>query len=165
LFVVILINNYHHGHAYIHPNPLNYDQKLEIKDNDLNIMHELMYKGEKMELLWFEIVIVLTISDILHSKLMWNAFNDFYVIFAGFVNEIVSSPLQGWIIHEVLEAIFNMVLLSIIFLSLNVGILAGLIHFCIDISHSLFIKTKNPIVHRSLHFAIESIFFILIYGL
>jgi hypothetical protein len=117
-----------------------------------------------MELLWFYIVIVLTISDILHSKLIWNAFNDFYVVFAGFVNEIVSSPLQGWIIHEAIEAIFNMLILSIIFLSLEIGILGGLIHFCIDISHTVLIKNKNPVLHRALHFVIESIFFICIYG-
>jgi hypothetical protein len=117
-----------------------------------------------MGLLWFYIVIVLTISDIIHSKLIWNIFSDFYIVFAGFVNESVSSPFQGWIIHEVLEAFFNMIVLSIIFLSLNIGVLAALIHLCIDLSHTVLIKTKNPYVHRALHFAIESIFFICIYG-
>ncbi|MDR2831213.1 MAG: hypothetical protein LBB45_09345 [Methanobrevibacter sp.] len=117
-----------------------------------------------MELIWFYIAIILALSDILHGKLMWNVFNDPYVLFAGFVNEIVSSPVHGWIIHEILEAIFNIVVLSIIFLSLEIGILGGLVHLCIDITHTLFMKNKNPIVHRALHFAIESIFFILIYG-
>lgn len=117
-----------------------------------------------MELLWFYIAIILALSDIIHGKLMWNVFNDFYVVFAGFVNEIVSSPVHGWVIHEILEAIFNIFVLSIIFLSLEIGILGGLVHLSIDIAHTLFLKDKNPIIHRALHFVIESLFFILIYG-
>ncbi|MDR2545439.1 MAG: hypothetical protein LBD03_07885 [Methanobrevibacter sp.] len=117
-----------------------------------------------MELLWFYIAIVLALSDILHGKLMWNVFSDFYVLFAGFLNEIFPSTLHVWVIHEILESIFNFVVLSILFLSLEIGILGGLIHLIIDISHALFMKNKNPIVHRALHFVIESLFFIMIYG-
>jgi hypothetical protein len=117
-----------------------------------------------MELLWFYIAITLAISDEIHSKLMWNIFNNFYVIFAGIIKELAPSNLVAWIIHEIIEAVFHTIILSIIFLSFEIGLLAGIVHFTIDITHSFFADDMNPIEHRSLHFVIESLFFMLIFG-
>ncbi|MDR1721702.1 MAG: hypothetical protein LBR24_01475 [Methanobrevibacter sp.] len=117
-----------------------------------------------MELLWFYIAIVLAISDIIHDKLMWNVINDFYVLFAGFINEVVSSPIQAWIVHESIEAFFHFVVLSLVFFSLEIGILAALIHLFIDMFHTLFTEGMNTIEHRAFHFVVESLFFILIFG-
>nr|WP_304170543.1 hypothetical protein [Methanobrevibacter smithii] len=56
--------------------------------------------------------------------------------------------------------------MSIVFLNLEIGILAAFIHFVIDVSHTLLISSHmNELEHRSLHFVIESLFFIAIYGL
>ena len=118
-----------------------------------------------MELLWFYIAIVLVISDEIHSKIMWSVLNDFYIIFGGLIHKIVYSNLQVWLIHEGLEAFFHFIFLSIVFFSLEIGILAALVHFVIDVVHSLTIKHMTNLEHRTLHFTLESLFFILIYGL
>lgn len=117
-----------------------------------------------MELLWFYIAIVLAISDEIHSKIMWSVLNNFYIIFGGLINKIVSSNLHVWLVHEGLEAIFHFIILSIVFFSLEIGFLAGLIHFIIDVVHSLTIKHMTHLEHRALHFTFESLFFICIYG-
>ena len=118
-----------------------------------------------MELLWFYIAIVLAISDEIHSKIMWSVLNNFYIIFGGLINKIVSSNLQAWLIHEGLESVFHFIILSVVFLSLEIGILAALVHFVIDVVHSLTIKRMTNLEHRALHFTLESLFFMLIYGL
>ncbi|MCL2115019.1 MAG: hypothetical protein FWH29_02225 [Methanobrevibacter sp.] len=118
-----------------------------------------------MELLWFYIAIVLAISDEIHGKIMWSILNDFYIIFGGLINKIVSSNLHAWLIHEGLEAVFHIIILSIVFFSLEIGILAALVHFVIDLVHSLTIKHMTNLEHRSLHFTFESIFFMIIFGL
>ncbi|MDR0900789.1 MAG: hypothetical protein LBM26_03930 [Methanobrevibacter sp.] len=118
-----------------------------------------------MELLWFYIAIVLAISDEIHSLLMWSFLGDFYTIFAGLVTEIVPSKLQSWIVHEVIESIFHFILLSLVFFSVEIGILAALIHLVIDLGHSLTMNQMNWVEHRALHFVIESLFFIGIFGL
>ncbi len=117
-----------------------------------------------MELLWFYIAVVLAISDEIHSKIMWSVLNDFYIIFGGLINEIVSSNLQAWLIHEGLEAVFHFIVLSIVFFSIEIGVLAGLVHFIIDVIHSLTIKNMTNLEHRALHFTFESLFFMCIYG-
>lgn len=118
-----------------------------------------------MELLWFYIVIMLAISDEIHSLLMWNFLRDFYTIFGGLVQEMVYSNLQAWLVHEGLEALFHFVLISVVFFSIEIGFLTGLIHFIIDLVHSLTIKHMTHLEHRALHFVIESLFFICIFGL
>jgi hypothetical protein len=118
-----------------------------------------------MILLWFYISIVLAISDEIHSKIMWNLLNDFYILFGGMINKIVSSNLQGWLIHEGLEAVFHFIILSIVFISIEIGILAALTHLVIDLVHSLAIKEMNTIEHRALHFVFESLFFICVFSL
>ncbi|KZX16534.1 hypothetical protein MBCUT_07680 [Methanobrevibacter cuticularis] len=117
-----------------------------------------------MGLLWFYIVVVLAISDEIHSLVMWRFLNNFYTIFGGLVNEIVSSNLQSWLIHEGLEAVFHFFVLSLVFFSLEIGFLAALIHFLIDVSHSLTIRNMKWLEHRALHFVVESLFFIAIFG-
>ena len=73
---------------------------------------------------------------------------------------------KTWIIHELMEAGFHFIFVSIAFLNLEIGILAAFIHFVIDVSHTLLISSHmNELEHRSLHFVIESLFFIAIYGL
>ncbi|RBQ22732.1 hypothetical protein ALNOE001_15730 [Candidatus Methanobinarius endosymbioticus] len=118
-----------------------------------------------MELLWFYIAVMLAISDEIHSFLMWNFLCDFYIIFGGLVQEMVYSNLQAWLVHEGLEALFHFVVMSVVFFSIEIGFLAGLVHFIIDVVHSLTIKSMGRLEHRSLHFVIESIFFICLFGL
>ena len=119
-----------------------------------------------MELIWFYVAIVLAISDVLHTQLMWKVLNDFYVILGGLIYHSVDySPWKTWVIHELMEAVFQFVILSILFLSPTIGILAALTHFVIDVSHTVLIGHMGEIEHRALHFIIESVVFMLLYGL
>ncbi|MBO6275812.1 MAG: hypothetical protein J6M91_09835 [Methanobrevibacter sp.] len=119
-----------------------------------------------MELIWFYVAIVLAISDILHTQLMWKVLNDFYVILGGLIYHSVDySPWKTWVIHELMEAAFHFVILSIVFLSPTIGLLAALTHFVIDVSHTVLIGHMGELEHRALHFIIESVVFMLIYGL
>jgi hypothetical protein len=116
-----------------------------------------------MNLLWFYVAIVLAISDVLHTTLMWKVFNNFYIVLGGLIFQTTHSTWQTWISHEIMEAIFHFVVLSIVFLNPSIGILA-LIHFVIDVSHTILIEDMGELEHRALHFVFESLFFILIYG-
>ena len=60
---------------------------------------------------------------------------------------------------------FHFIVVSIVFLNPVVGILAALIHFVIDVTHTILIRDMGELEHRALHFVIESLFFMLIYGL
>lgn len=115
-----------------------------------------------MELLWFYIAVVLAISDEVHSILMWSVFFDFYIVLAGLVKSTVTSNIRMWIVHEFLEAIFHFVVLSLVFFSVEIGILAATIHMVIDLYHNFSGLELKPLYHRCLHFTIESIFFILV---
>jgi hypothetical protein len=115
-----------------------------------------------MEMLWFYIAVVLSISDEIHSKIMWSVFADFYILLAGIIKRNVASNIRLWIIHEFLESIFHFVVLSIVFLSIEIGILAALIHMVVDLYHELSGSKMNHLQHRALHFTVESIFFILV---
>jgi hypothetical protein len=118
----------------------------------------------KLEILWFYIAVILAISDEVHSRIMWGLFADFYILLAGVIKESVASNIRLWIVHEFMEALFHFVFLSIIFLSLEIGILAALIHMTVDLYHEFSGIELNPLGHRCLHFTIESIFFILIFA-
>ncbi len=118
-----------------------------------------------MTLIWFYVAILLAISDILHTQIMWKVLNDFYIILGGLIYTSVESPSKTWLVHELMEAAFHFVIISIVFLSPQIGILAAFIHFTIDISHTVLIGHMGELEHRALHFAIESVFFIAIYGL
>lgn len=119
-----------------------------------------------MELTWFYVAIVLAISDVLHTQLMWKILNNFYIILGGLIYQSVdSSPLKTWVAHELMEAAFHFVILSIVFLSPMIGILAATVHFIIDVSHTVLIGNMSEIEHRALHFVIESVVFIIILGL
>ena len=119
-----------------------------------------------MELLWFYIAIVLAISDTIHSHIVWKLFKNFYIIFGGIVHNSVESHITAWFIHELLEAVFHFLVLSIVFLNLEIGILGAFIHLVIDVCHTLFFRDSkmNELEHRALHFIIESLFFMAIYG-
>jgi hypothetical protein len=67
-------------------------------------------------------------------------------------------------VHEVMEAFFHFVILSIIFLSIEIGLLAALIHLVVDLYHEFSGIELNALGHRCLHFTIESIFFILVFS-
>lgn len=118
-----------------------------------------------MNLLWFYLAVVLAISDILHSHVMWKVLNNFYIILGGLIHEIVHSPLQTWLVHELIEAFFHFIVISIIFLSFNIGIIAASVHLILDIAHTILFKDLQPMQHRALHFVIESFIFIIIFGL
>ena len=119
-----------------------------------------------MELIWFYVAIFLAISDILHTQLMWKVFNNFYIILGGLIYHSVDySPWKTWVAHELMEALFHFVILSIVFLSPTIGIIAASVHFIIDVIHTVLIGHMGEIEHRALHFIIESFVFILIYGL
>ena len=97
---------------------------------------------------------------------MWKVFNNFYIILGGLIyHSVDSSPWKTWVVHELMEAAFHFIVLSIIFLSPTIGIIAASIHFIIDVSHTVLIGHMGEIEHRALHFIIESFVFILIYGL
>ncbi|NYB52330.1 MAG: hypothetical protein HVN35_07230 [Methanobacteriaceae archaeon] len=117
-----------------------------------------------MEMLWFYIAVILAISDEVHGQIFWKLFFDFYVLLAGLIKKIVGSTITMWIVHELLEAIFHFILLSILFLSLEIGILAAAIHLVIDLYHEAVGLEMNWLQHRALHFTVESLFFIMILG-
>ncbi|MDD6286563.1 hypothetical protein [Candidatus Methanosphaera massiliense] len=114
-----------------------------------------------MNIEWFYIAIVLACSDELHG-IIWHTFSDFYIIFGEMVYNIVQSSFITWITHEVLEAIFHVIILTLVFQSPTIGILAGAIHLVIDLYHNYFNLEMTWLQHRSLHFVIESIFFMII---
>lgn len=118
-----------------------------------------------MEILWFYIAVVLAISDEIHSTIFWRVFADFYIVLAGLLREVVKTNLALWIVHEGLEAIFHFILLSLLFFSLEIGILAAAIHFTVDFLHELSGMELRWIQHRALHFVVESLFFILIFSI
>jgi hypothetical protein len=115
----------------------------------------------KMSIEWFYIAVVLACSDILHG-IIWHAFKDFYLIFGDIIYNIVGSHFKAWLVHEILEAIFHFIILSLVFQSFTIGVLAGTIHFIIDVTHNFNQMKMTPLQHRALHFTIESIFFMII---
>ncbi len=117
-----------------------------------------------MEILWFYIAVALAISDEVHSKIMWSILADFYILLGGIIKRNVISNIRLWIIHEGLEAIFHFFVISIIFLSLEIGLLAALIHMVVDLYHEISDFKMNHLQHRALHFTVESLFFILIFA-
>lgn len=123
-----------------------------------------------MELIWFYIAVILAISDEIHTRVLWGLFFDFYVLLAGLIRKIVGSNIQMWLIHEGMEAVFHFVLISLIFFiplgffSLEIGLLAALIHMVVDIYHEIAGTDYGWLYHRALHFTIESIFFIMIFA-
>ena len=118
-----------------------------------------------MELLWFYVAIVLAMSDVLHTTLMWRIFNNFYIVLGGLIQQSTHSTWQTWLVHEIMEAVFHFIIISFVFLNPTIGILAALIHFVIDVTHTVFIRDMGEIEHRALHFVVESLFFILLFGL
>jgi hypothetical protein len=118
-----------------------------------------------MEILWFYIAVILAVSDEAHSQIFWKVFFDFYVLLAGMIQKIVGSNIRMWVVHEVLEAIFHFILLSLLFLSLEIGFLAAVIHLVVDLYHEVAGLEMNYLQHRALHFTVESLFFIMILGI
>ena len=112
-----------------------------------------------MHLLWFYVAIALAISDEVHSRLVWDYVRDFYIIFGGIISSALDSVMETWIVHEALEALFHFIFVSC------VGFLAALIHFLLDVSHSIAIRHMPWLPHRALHFVFESLFFIAVFGL
>ncbi|WP_455644767.1 hypothetical protein [Methanosphaera sp.] len=117
-----------------------------------------------MNLLWFYIAIVIACSDILHG-VIWHTFSDFYIIFGEMIYNIVKSSFVAWIIHEVIEAIFHVIILTLVFQSPTIGILAGTIHLIIDLYHNFFDLDLTGLQHRALHFTLESLFFMVVLAL
>ena len=117
-----------------------------------------------MELIWFYIALFLAISDEIHTKILWNVFFDFYILLAGILKETFSSNIQLWLVHECLEALFHFVILSAVFLSLEIGFLAAIIHLVVDLYHQLSGVDHGWLYHRALHFTVESLFFIMIFS-
>lgn len=118
-----------------------------------------------MELLWFYIAVALAISDEVHSLIFWRVFADFYILLGGILKEILKTNLALWMVHEGMEAMFHLILMSLLFLSLEIGILAAIIHFLVDFVHELTGWEQNWLQHRALHFVVESFFFIIVFSL
>lgn len=118
-----------------------------------------------MNMLWFWIPVVLAISDEIHGRIVWKIGNDFYIVLGGIIKKTLTSAVQTWLVHEVLESIFHFLVLTIVFQSFQIGILGGLIHLTLDIAHSAVPYHIPPLAHRALHFVIEALFFMAIYGL
>ena len=122
--------------------------------------------GEQiMEMLWFYIAVILAVSDEVHSQIFWKVFFDFYVLLAGMIQKIMGSTIRMWMVHEVLEAIFHFILLSLLFLSLEIGFLAAVIHLVVDLYHEVVGLQMTWLQHRALHFTVESLFFIMLLGI
>ena len=117
-----------------------------------------------MELLWFYIAVVLAISDILHSTIVWKVLNDFYIVLGGLIQQSTKTAWQTWLSHEGMETGFHFIVLTIVFLNPIIGIQAALIHFTIDVTHTILIRNMGELEHRALHFVIESLFFMILYG-
>lgn len=115
-----------------------------------------------MEILWFYIAVVLSVSDEIHSRILWNVFADFYILLAGLIQKTVASNIRLWIVHEGMEAVFHFLVLSVLFLSLEIGILGAFIHLIIDVYHEFSGLELSPLYHRALHFTVESLFFIMV---
>jgi hypothetical protein len=118
-----------------------------------------------MEMLWFYIAVILAISDEVHSQIFWKVFFDFYVLLAGMIQKIVGSTIRMWMVHEILEAIFHFILLSLLFLSLEIGFLAAVIHLVVDLYHEVAGLEMTWLEHRALHFTVEALFFIMFLGI
>ena len=118
-----------------------------------------------MELLWFYIAVILAISDEVHSQIFWKMFFDFYVLLAGIIQKVVGSNIRLWVIHELMEAVFHFVLLSLIFLSVEIGVLAAMVHLVVDLYQMVAGLQMTWLQHRSLHFTVESLFFIMLFAL
>lgn len=117
-----------------------------------------------MDIQWFYIAVVLACSDMLHG-IIWHTFSDFYMILGEVIYNIVKSPVKTWLVHEILEAIFHFIVLSLVFQSFTIGVLAGFIHLIIDITHNFNEWKMTPLQHRALHFTVESIFFMIVLSL
>ena len=87
-----------------------------------------------MELLWFYIAVVLAVSDVLHTTLMWKVLNNFYILLGGLIQQSTHYTWQTWLSHEAMEAGFHFIVLSIVFLNPVIGILGALVHFTIDVT-------------------------------
>ena len=118
-----------------------------------------------MELLWFYIAVILAISDEVHSQIFWKMFFDFYVLLAGVIQRTVGSNIRLWMVHELMEAVFHFVLLSLLFISLEIGFLAAAVHLVLDLYHEAAGLQMTWLQHRAFHFTFESLFFILLYAL
>ena len=66
-----------------------------------------------MELLWFYVAVVLAISDVLHTQVMWKLFNNYYILLGGLIKETVHTPFRTWLVHEIMEAIFHFIVITI----------------------------------------------------
>ncbi|RAP50381.1 MAG: hypothetical protein BZ136_01475 [Methanosphaera sp. rholeuAM74] len=117
-----------------------------------------------MNIEWFYIALVLACSDILHGVL-WHTFSDFYIILGEIIHNIVKSLFMTWIVHELIEATFHFIVLTLVFQSLTIGVLGGSIHFITDVYHNYNKLEMTNIQHRALHFTVESIFFMIILAL
>ena len=104
------------------------------------------------------------ISDVLHTTIVWKVLNNFYIVLGGLIQQSTKTTWQTWLSHEAMEAGFHFIVVSIVFLNPIIGIQAALIHFVIDVTHTILIRDMGELEHRALHFVIESLFFMLIYG-
>jgi hypothetical protein len=118
-----------------------------------------------MELLWFYIAVVLAISDMVHSQIFWKMFFDFYVLLAGIIQKVVGSNIRLWMVHELMEAVFHFLLLSLLFFSLEIGVLAATVHMVVDLYHEAAGLQMTWLQHRALHFTVESLFFIMLFAI
>ena len=76
-----------------------------------------------MDIQWFYIAVCIAFSDILHG-ILWHALSDFYILLGEVINNIVKSSFKTWIVHELLEAIFHVIIVGLLFQSATIGVLA-----------------------------------------
>ena len=65
-----------------------------------------------MELLWFYIAVVLAVSDVLHTTLMWKVLNNFYILLGGLIQQSTHYTWQTWLSHEAMEAGFHFIVVN-----------------------------------------------------
>ncbi|MFQ6051178.1 MAG: hypothetical protein ACE5K4_05750 [Candidatus Hydrothermarchaeota archaeon] len=107
-------------------------------------------------MIWLLVALTLSITDLLHEHIFWKKFEPYYFVF-GSLLRIKLNPIGLWFVHELIESIFHLFLISIIFFSFTIGFIAAMIHLALDIYHTLFIHEISSKTHRLLHFSLESI--------
>jgi len=104
---------------------------------------------------WLGAALLLSLSDELHTRLVWGPLRDHYLLLGAYLR-VRHSSLFVWLVHETLELIFHTLVLSLA-LPLTMALTAALIHFTLDLIHEALLGTiRNPYLHRALHLSVES---------
>ncbi|AAM02726.1 Uncharacterized protein conserved in archaea [Methanopyrus kandleri AV19] len=104
---------------------------------------------------WLGAALLLSLSDELHTGLVWGALRSQYLLLGAYLR-VRHSALFVWLVHETLEFLFHTVILSLI-LPVPMAVTAASVHFGIDLFHEALLGTvKGRVTHRLMHLSLES---------